>query len=117
MIERLVDLWAVGDTADAICLTTNGTIKSNGRGVMGRGVALQATQRWRHLPSLLGQHLAQHGNHVGPLTTICRTPGERNGQPTMIALLAFPVKHEWQQRADPVLIVQSCRELIALTDR
>lgn len=118
MIEQRIDLWAAGDAADAVVITTNGTITGRGLGVMGRGCALEAATRYnatrrstgRHrqmtLQRLLGRYLAERGNHVGVLLP-----------PPPVTLVVFPVKHEWMQEADPVLISQSVHELIALADR
>lgn len=118
MIEQTIDLWQAGMLADAICLTTNGTIKRNGQGVMGRGVALQAASMWRYLPSQLGAHLAANGNHVGFLTHVQAIPSVTNGRPRPlpIAILAFPVKVEWNEKANTVLIARSLIELVSLTD-
>jgi hypothetical protein len=106
MIEDLLDLWEVA--CDARCITTNGTVKPNGRGVMGRGCAKQAKDRLLGLEITLGAQLRQHGNHVAILS---RTGDKRAPTP----LVMFPVKHAWYQKADSDLIKQSARELVTLT--
>jgi len=117
MIEQRMDLWEAGTTADAVVITTNGTITGRGLGVMGRGCALEAAQRYNALQAKpgrrpvplqrrLGHYLAAHGNHVGVLVP-----------PPPLTLVVFPVKHEWMEPADPELISQSVHELIALADR
>lgn len=104
MTELVADLWWVAEqNADAVCITTNGTITRGGRGVMGRGVALQATQRYPRMRKTLGAHLVEHGNHVGILLP---------GPP---ALVSFPVKREWHEAADLDLIERSTHELLILT--
>lgn len=108
MREDLVDLWTVA--CDARCITTNGTVKANGRGVMGRGCAKEAKDRLLGLEITLGAQLREHGNHVA----ILAHTGEKSA-PT--PLVMFPVKHEWHERADLELIEQSARELVALTDQ
>lgn len=105
MIDRHLDLW--GAPCDARCVTTNGTITARGRGVMGRGVAKQAAQKYQHLPLYLGRYLRAHGNHVGVLI-------EESVQHP--ALVVFPVKHEWSDRADLDLIARSATELMALIE-
>jgi len=105
MIEQRMDLWDAGATADAVVITTNGTITGRGLGVMGRGCALEATYRYPRLQRKLGRFLREHGNHVGVL--LDEAP----------ALVVFPVKHEWMQSADPHLIIDSCAELVALTEK
>lgn len=105
MIEAVRNLWSPTGTADcsAICITTNGTIKANGCGVMGRGVALQALRFYPGLDRLLGQHLQTNGDHVGILI-----------EELTLVLVAFPVKYQWHQPADLDLIRQSAEELAAL---
>lgn len=117
MIEQRIDLWKAGADSDAVVITTNGTITGRGLGVMGRGCALEAATRYNSsaatpgrrpvtLQRRLGRYLEQCGNHVGVLLP-----------PPPLTLVVFPVKHEWMQEADPVLISQSVHELIALADR
>jgi hypothetical protein len=117
MIEHRTDLWAAGATADAVVITTNGTITGRGLGVMGRGCALEAANRYnaQHttpgrrpvtLQRRLGHYLTAYGNHVGVLVP-----------PPPWTLVVFPVKHEWMELADLALIQQSAYELIALADR
>ena len=110
MIEQITDLWSL--PCEARCITTNGTIKTDGRAVMGRGVAKQATERYVGIAKLLGAHLREHGNHVGILAL---TDDPEHGPP--IPLVSFPVKHLWDQWADLDLIGRSADELVALTDR
>lgn len=108
MIEDYADLWEVD--CDARCITTNGTVKSNGRGVMGRGCARQAKHKYVGLEITLGAQLKVHGNHVAIL---CRT-GDTDRP---IPLIMFPVKRDWWEHADLQLIAYSAEELVALTDR
>lgn len=103
MTEELVDLWEVD--CDARCITTNGSIKANGRGVMGRGCAKQAKARYFALELTLGRALQGWGN-----VPVILLPDERP------LLVSFPVKHEWHERADLDLIAVSARELVKLTD-
>lgn len=79
-----------------ICLTTNGFIKKDGTGVMGRGCAREAVEFEPDLPRLLGVSLKARGNVVANLTA---------------KFIAFPVKHTWEQDADLTLIKKSAIEL------
>lgn len=106
MREIAGDLWVL--PGDARCITTNGTRKKGDRGVMGRGVAKQARDRYLGLERRLGRHLLRWGNHVGVLIDA--------GEDALMPLVAFPVKHEWHQAADIELIKQSCLELVVLAD-
>lgn len=87
MIELKGDLFA--QECDAICITTNGYVKTNGEAVMGRGVAKQAALRWPMLPASLGASLVLRGNvvqimHVSPW----------DGDPPY-KIVSFPVKPEY----------------------
>jgi len=105
MRELQGDLWdaATALQADAVAITTNGFVKKNGEAVMGRGVALEAKQRWADLPRLLGASISKFGNklHAFPIVL-----GDRP-----MTLIAFPVKHHWWERADPELIYYSALNL------
>lgn len=107
MIEEALDLWEIA--CNARCVTTNGTVKSNGRAVMGRGCALQATQRFPFIQLTLGKRIEAEGLHVTLLLEPAQTPDGA-------ALLAFPVKYVWSERADLELIKRSAIELLALID-
>ena len=67
---------------------------------MGRGVALQASQRYPGLALKIGQAVKLRGNRLHMMGSLC----------------TFPVKHEWHQKADKALIVQSARQLQILAD-
>ena len=97
MVEIVGDLWAFHKEGKWVTITTNGTIKSNGACVMGRGVALDAARLYPNLPFLLGEKLKKKGLKVHCFS--------------MVKLIAFPVKHQWHQKADMELIEKSCIQL------
>lgn len=97
------DLWRL--PADARCITTNGAVRQDGAAVMGRGVAAQAKTRWPGIEFFFGERLQHFGNHA-----LCL--GVWDGA----ELVSFPVKRHWREAADLNLILQSCRELMALAD-
>jgi hypothetical protein len=102
MIEVTGNLWTY--PADVRVITTNGTVRSDGACVMGRGCALEATRRYPGINFTLGQALKRHGNHVHVLAR------------TDVGLLvSFPVKHHWREKADLELIRRSAVELVKLT--
>lgn len=47
-----------------ITITTNGNLDKRGFAVMGRGIALQAKQKFPDLPKRLGEQIRKHGNLV-----------------------------------------------------
>lgn len=105
MKEVTGNLWDL--PADALCITTNGFVKSNGKAVMGRGCALEAKQRYPQIDWYLGQFIKQYGN-----VPVCI----KSNDPTPPYIFSFPVKHVWWEAADLQLIEQSARELMKILD-
>lgn len=94
MIEIEGNIWNI--KSDWKCITTNGRVSYDGTAVMGRGVALQAKQRYPELPRILGKHIKEFGNVPGLLSY--------TGQ---FSIWSFPVKHHWKEKADLNLIMRS----------
>ncbi len=97
------NLW--DSNADIIVITTNGAVRKDGAAIMGRGVALQAKNRYTGIEYILGKLIRENGNHVNFVI---------GGLPKIVS---FPVKHHWRERADLKLINQSVLELVLLTNR
>lgn len=102
MKEIVADIWEIDEAVWRV-IPTNGTVKANGAGIMGKGVALQALERYPSLDIALGRLIKAVGTSVGVLSLEQR-------------LIAFPVKYQWYQPAKLELIACSCRELIELAD-
>lgn len=129
---------------DALCITTNGYLKSNGRPVMGRGVALQAKQNWPWIESTLGEHLRNHQNTVGIISdpNLHKEFGAMEGSYPPYYIVSLPVKPEmifsignnivrhqqsnypagrlapgWAAVAIPELIEISLGQLVSLTNK
>jgi hypothetical protein len=99
MIEIKGDLWDYyGKPNYATFITTNGFVKRNGEGVMGRGCALEAKQRIPWIAKTLGDSIRSNGN----------VPQLLQHYPP---LFSFPVKHNWWERADLALIELSISHL------
>jgi len=62
MKEITGDIWDFYEKGFWIVITTNGNVKDNGEAVMGKGIALQARQRYPLLPSMLGKGILEIGN-------------------------------------------------------
>jgi hypothetical protein len=98
MIEIKGNIWDYQTKPDyAIAITTNGTIKKDGKAVMGAGVAKQAMEQWPDIPFTLGKSLEIAGNNLHYLGN---------------NILSFPVKHNWWEKADIVLIERSAKQLM-----
>lgn len=143
-IER-GNVWVALGEVDAICVTTNGCIKRNGRAVMGRGIARTACDLFPNIDITLAADLRSEGLRV---VTLCQPPDNT-------AIVAFPTKGTdyvlteedvtsgaykqfvmpdflasqlrrptpgsvvpgWACRSDLALIRQSCQQLVELTNQ
>jgi hypothetical protein len=93
--EVVGDIWDYGATV--IVVPTNGFVKTNGRNVMGAGLAKQAVARYPGIDEILGKAIQNGGgNHVHMI---------RHN------VVSFPVKDHWTQDASLALIGQSAVEL------
>lgn len=98
MLEEFGDFWAI--QGDARCITTNGTLRTNGDAIMGKGIALQAKQRYHRVETTLGRLIQKYGNHVFFIGH---------------GLISFPTKHDWRDyKSDIGLIKRSAIELVSL---
>lgn len=105
MNEALGDLWT--GAADAIVITTNGTVRRDGALVMGRGCALQAKRRFPGIEYKAGSMVEHYGNRALNLGLFL--PRTR--------IWTMPVKHNWWETADIQLIAESARQLMEMADR
>jgi len=93
------------DYTEAICITTNGIIRNNGRAVMGAGVAKAFRDRFPGIDKNLATHILQCGNVPGNL-------GVYEG----CLVLSFPTKYHWSDNSDLELIQQSAKLLREMVD-
>ena len=98
MLEEFGDFWEI--QGDVRCITTNGALRTNGDAVMGKGIALQAKQRYSKVETTLGRLIQKYGNHLFYLGH---------------GLISFPTKHHWaDDKSDIQLIKRSAMELVSL---
>ena len=98
--EVYKNLWNFDPEIYYRVITTNGNIKSNGEAVMGRGIALQAAERYPELPTLLGNYIKRGGNSV------CINSDHK--------IIMFPTKNKWWEKSNCELIKKSCKDLFIL---
>ena len=100
MKEERADILSprVLSQADAVCVTTNGIVKSNGRAVMGAGVAKAFRDRYPLLDITLGMLIKENGS-------ITRIIGEDERFNTQI--VALPTKYDWRKPSSISLIKHS----------
>jgi len=78
-----IDAWKLREGLRCpICITTNGYVTHDGKCVMGRGIAKQASERYPELAKALGTAIKKNGNVCQPI----KIPGKKAG------VIAFPVK-------------------------
>jgi hypothetical protein len=111
MKEVKGNLWDY--PADAIVITTNGTIKKDGSLVMGRGCAFEAKNRYNGIEFDLGESVKKYGNHVHVWGWLGRDGSDKDDH----FLISFPVKYNWWEKADLDLIEKSANELVEYADR
>jgi len=111
MIEQKVNILSpkVLKTADAVCFTSNGIIKSGGELVMGAGIAKQFRDRFELIAERFGALVKSQGNHVYFLKFM-EPPNDVDYR--MIWIVSFPTKHHWRNDSDLELIKQSANELM-----
>lgn len=93
--------------SDAVCITTNGIVKKDGKAVMGAGIAKEANNLY-----FLDEELALHLTNTGNVPHIFTRKG-RHG----CYLISFPTKHDWRNDSDLTLIARSAELLKELADR
>lgn len=101
MILRTGDMWKVYNQADLFLITTNSTIKNNGRLVMGRGIARQARDKFPGLDLALGRKIPHLG--IYGLLISENFPTAKLG--------AFQVKTRYDQKAELSIIAESTAQL------
>ena len=95
------NIWDYNKKGHCIVIPTNGTIKNNGEAVMGCGLALQAKERFEQLARNIGEDISYTGNYI-----FAYDYGKA-------ILLTFPVKNNWRDNADILLIKTSAKQLVS----
>lgn len=104
------NIFELPQNNEAVCITTNGIVKTNGRAVMRAGIAKQADQLF-HLSNLLGKYLKQYGNRAFNLGRFQRPNGN------VFTVFSFPTKHDWKDDSDITLICKSAEQLMQMCDK
>ena len=94
------NLWDREKEADVIVVTTNSFVKRNGEVAMGRGIALEAKNRYPQLPKLFGERIPHLGVYG---LVIVKCQGKLFG--------AFQVKKFFKDKAEIELIKYSTNKL------
>ena len=106
------------DTAtEAAVVTTNGIIKSNGRLVMGRGIAGYSAAHHAHIDVVLADHVRANGNVPCDAGVYGDAERAKAGISPKVRVLPMPTKNDWRDPSTLDLILSSCRKLVDLADR
>jgi len=105
MKEKIGNIWE--EDLDVVCVTTNGIVTKNGL-VMGKGIALEASQRFPGIEVVFGKHVMKFGN----------TPCLYRNYPLIkeMHIISIPTKHHWRSMSDIVLIEDSIKMLIGIVN-
>ena len=98
MLTQSGDLWHYHRKGHWLCVTTNGVVNAQGLLVMGKGVALEAAERFPGLRANWGELVIALGNRP-----FAYPPGR---------LISFPTKHHWKNPSDLELIRKSAEGLM-----
>lgn len=90
----------------AMCVTTNGVIKKDGKAVMGAGVAKSFRDFFPSIDQILANKLKENGNVVNLLGAY-----QPKNKDTSISIFSFPTKHHWNEDSDIELIKSSAKQL------
>ena len=109
MIEVEGNIWEY--RANAVCITTNCSIKSNKRAVMGAGVALQAREMFPDIDAVLGNIILSlgHGDSCGVYTIWARRYEE-----LLQSIFCFPTKYHWKDKSILGMIERSAKCLVEI---
>ena len=93
MLEVKGNIWDYYDKGHWICITTNCSINSKGENVMGRGIALQAKQRFPELPKLIGHDIVGCDGIFPVLYFHHR-------------IITYPTKHLWSDKTSSINLIK-----------
>lgn len=107
------------DKFDAICVATNGIVKSSGLAVMGAGVAKICAQTWPQTQVALGECLSLSNQNIPfQIGIIDKKTNEyikniiEETDTNVCRVFSFPTKNHYSDQSDINLIKSSCKFII-----
>ena len=106
MKETTSNIWDA--ELNAICVTTNGIVNKNEELVMGKGFALEVSERFPGIAKSLGKHVLHFGN----------VPYLYRNYPLIkeFHIISLPTKHHWRDSSDINLIENSIKLVVEIAD-
>lgn len=95
---------------DAICFTSNGVVKKDGRLVMGSGNAKVFRDTFKDIDEFFGFCVRKNGNHLYWAERFSFNEEQHS------TIFSFPTKNHYKDPSDLSLIVQSANELMTNLD-
>ena len=111
------NLFLLPDGPEAAAVTTNGIVKSDGRAVMGAGIAKYARDNFTDIDALLGRFLTLYGNHAYFMGSFHDQHRAAAGKPAPVFVVTMPTKNDWRDGSDLELIRRSAIELMGIAAR
>lgn len=113
MKEIIGDMFSdrIAKQFDVICITTSGSIKTNGKAVMGAGNAKEARDTFYDIDGTLGELILKNGNNVQFIQKMFIPITHKIYS---VSLLSFPTKYHWHEKSDLHLIERSIHQLVQL---
>ena len=105
MKNKIGNIWK--EDLDVVCITTNGDIGKKGL-IMGKGIALEALQRFPGIERILADHVIRFGN----------VPCLYRNYPLIkeMHIISIPTKHHWHNHSDIMLIDNSIKMLVGIAN-
>jgi hypothetical protein len=109
-VHSFADIFVEARSGDAVCITTNGCVKKDGKAVMGKGIAYQACNLFPSIDEKLGSYIKEYGNRAFNLGL-----WSFNGK--HIRVFSYPTKYHWKDHSDITLIYKSAEQLMEMADK
>lgn len=112
IMNHIADIFMLPQKpTDAVVITTNGIVKSDGLAVMGKGIAKIADQKFE-LAKQLGDYINQYGNRSFFMGV--KTDSQTGHK---MRVITFPTKHNWRDNSNLNLIRLSAEQLVSTCDK
>lgn len=113
MREIVGNLWDFQRAGAILVIAVNSEVSPDtGKAIMGKGIAREARDRLWNIDAKLGAYITQYGSRC------FRFPMDVTESKIFEwTLITMPTKVRWREPADPMLIAQSCAQLVEMVDK
>jgi hypothetical protein len=103
MILQKGNMWDIYDQTDLFLITANSTLNLHNELIMGKGIALQAREKFKGIRKIFGEEILKECENYGFYGVII-IPNQKIG--------LFQTKYHWRDKSDLELIFKSTTRLI-----